>query len=79
MLTSMPASTPQNKLTVSFCLNILVRVQFFATFITATKRPIPVVVVQMSEIRYNDIQDYISLTRSVYCGLIVGLSLIVHT
>lgn len=55
MLTSMPASTAQNKLTASFCLNILVRVQFFATFITATKRPIPVVVVQMSEIRYNDI------------------------
>lgn len=55
MLTLMPASTAFNELTVSFCLNMLVRVQFFATFLIATKCPAPFLVFEVSEMEYDDI------------------------
>lgn len=51
----MSASTAFNELTVSFCLNMLVRVQFFATFLIATKCPAPFLVFEGSEMKYDDI------------------------
>ena len=53
MLTMMPASTAFNVLTV--ILNMLVRMQFFAMLLIATKCPTPLHVFKMSEMEYDDI------------------------
>jgi len=70
MLTLMTASTAFNGLTVSFCLNMLVRVQFFATFLIAIKCPAPFLVFEVSEMEYDDIglRDLINCWSELECS-----------